>query len=96
MNSDGISRLISLFANSGGGGCAEKTTRKNAAICLAKLARDGEIKEVRVITIPTVNCNHSRRTAEEVYVKITELLQMIQFKVDWWEDGFAPTARFPR
>lgn len=40
----GIPRLISLFANSGGS--AALTARKNAAICLAKLARNPSYKKV--------------------------------------------------
>lgn len=47
VEAGGIPRLVSLFANSGGGGTAV-TARKNAAICLAKVARDPNHKEVGV------------------------------------------------
>lgn len=49
VDAEGIPRLVSIFANSGGGHPAEKITRKNAAICLAKLARNAKYKEVREV-----------------------------------------------
>ncbi len=45
VNAGGIPRLISLFANSGGGGDS-LSARTNSAICLAKLAREPRHKKV--------------------------------------------------
>lgn len=55
----GIPRLVSLFANSGAEGGA-KSARTNAAICLAKLAREPRHKEVGSRRFGTYYCEDKR------------------------------------
>lgn len=59
----GIPRLISLFANSGGGGGAI-SARTNAAICLAKLARKPSHKKVGVSLQFALTFTSSRNKAD--------------------------------